>query len=155
MSNPVTPLAITAYHEAGHVVMYLEHGVPFSHVTIVADDATDSLGMVHPSPVTPYLHRATAAEIIAAGPVAECIFDAMGCGADPEEGDLVCAVLMAADDPEVAKAESVGFIVQTLERTVTDVVAVLRRRWADVERLAAALLVADTLTYEQVKEVLR
>lgn len=160
-------LRITAFHEAGHVLLYLDRSVEFSHVTIVPDLAKGFLGCVHPAHenmVRPWDSAVTEA----AGATAEIL--RLLLDADPDAltshederhhfaADLATAVyMMAPEHREFLEAQRIGeTCMLSLDATLDAVVRVLLRRWDHVDRLAGALLAADdgTLTYAQVLDLL-
>lgn len=154
-------LEATAYHEAGHVVACLELGRAFRSVTILPGDGY--LGCVHYRPwpksikETGYADGRTErwlerqALIALAGPAAEARFvgryDHRAAGRDYDH--LLDIALSLYGDEDVA-SKYWAFIRARAKQFVKH-----PHHWIQIEVLAAELVIRQTLSFRQAKEVCR
>lgn len=155
-----TKLQLTAFHEAGHAVMYFSQGRKFRHITIVADETKGSLGHLlhdklknfHPDENDDWRTRKVLEGAILcslAGPAAERIFSGRHNwrGAAGDLRYVTNVALCFVPDSEEASA----FISWLWIRANN----IVQSRWRMVEILAAALLKRETLSYKDAQMVLR
>ncbi len=157
--SPPSDRVETAYHEAGHAVIGLVHGITFERVTIVPD--AESLG--HVAPATP-AEPATRAELdrlidgnvctTLAGPIAAAVYARRPLGkwyANGGAGDFGRARRLAATRCD-GDAEEIGRYLRWLEARTHRLVSY---RWGPIMAVAAALLQYGTLTGAACERVVR
>jgi hypothetical protein len=152
------PRPSTAYHEAGHAVVALSLGVPFLFVTVKETD--DYLGVMrHPEGYSEVLANSqyeefgdeaykAAAMVSIAGYAAECIYsgspgDFMDDCYEHDRSSFIDLVMRLGMD-----TERIGL------RIAAETRALLESRWPEVELVAATLLERQTLTAQEVENLL-
>jgi ATP-dependent Zn protease len=144
-------LEVTAYHEAGHVVVRWVLGECAARVSIRADD--DSFGHAVLSPAFTYeqTHRGWRLLVKGslAGPLAEEIvtgsWNEVGAAGDLANMDHSLWLLAGWDDDQYARL---------LSRFKTETRRLLRQNWHLVESVSTALLEHDELSGDQLYELL-
>lgn len=139
----------TAHHEAGHTVGYLALGYQFNAVTVIPDN--DTLGKVYP--LENYQIRPCDSAIISmCGPIAEAKLRRRApviCGYCGEH-ESVCqmADVWGRVHPMATRQE----ILMDFENRAREIV---RDNWRDVVVIACMLIERKTLTYEEVKGLVK
>lgn len=152
--------ALTAWHEAGHVVGYLAHHRRFRYVTI-RPRTPGTLGMiaVRPRRIDPMTH----AVIAHMGPMAQGMYALSTYGPSEldaegyEPGDVIAGAYLhgGCDD-----GHDIGRLVRAHGRIAGDIAeqtarTILTQRWDDVATVATALLDRRTLGFGDVVTLLR
>jgi ATP-dependent Zn protease len=158
MKQRVSNREITAYHEAGHVVVAVSLGVPFSSVTI--KPGKRYLGLTY-SKVIGRTWECPLAELdqnqlmcVMAGSLSEQIFTGLCLFSDPVARKLMDAIVSLpwSDEPDECQGSRLGIDIpmKYVERTEK----LLRSNWPKVERIAKALLEQQTLSRQKVTKLL-
>ena len=167
MTTPNQPELHTAYHEAGHVVVYLAEGLSGASdtVTIIADEERGSLGLFSHAGVGHFRYRNTIEKdqivrsmlrVAYGGKAAEQRYNP---GA-PEvhwEDDFSDALSFSIEHQLVGRRcqcfGDEGHL-DYLKRFQRQARKIVRDHWAAVERLAAEFMQRHTMTLEEVKQAI-
>jgi hypothetical protein len=157
-------LQATAYHEAGHAVLAREFGISIDHVTIVPNEAANSLGHVLRASTSDWEHDLrTEGDVEPAqwGPMFQHVVQSLaGCvaeakftgrhnyqGAHSDRVSVYDALTAIAAEEQERRALFKWLWVRTENHLARP------RVWAQVEAVAHALLEQQTLTAEQFNDV--
>ena len=149
----------TAYHEAGHVVVAIRLGIPFSSATIVPGE--DYLGMVMSSAMRRRGQRLTDLDqkhIMwdIAGPLCERMYT--GYEGDFAEPEITRALDICEGRMTVEASVDDGYIggdagIRRLERLIKRTRRILDADWHIVEHVAQALLQEQTLSRQKIRSI--
>jgi hypothetical protein len=136
---------ITAVHEAAHAVAAIRCGLVFENVTAVPDEGLELDGALNWIGLHDEVGLEMSVEALAmvtlAGPCAEARLRRLR----PER---VFAGVAALDDRE--SVAQLGLSEQQFMAASQDALDLVERDWAIIERIAAALEAAGTLSYDEV-----